>query len=424
MDLASEDFDGDGNVDLAISHRTTPQITIMLGNGEGGFEPAPGSPFSVETEAELHGIAAGDVDEDGYPDLLAASNTDQRLFVLFGTGDGRFPPRHFSFAVPGQPHTNIAVADLNDDHHLDVVTPARQRLGLSVLLGDGRGGFNPVRGSPFLVSRAPYFVAIGDVNGDHFPDVAVAHRAGSWKDDHYDAVSILLGDGSGRMKNAPGSPFRVAGSPSGVAIGDLNGDDFSEVATANYRTHDVTALVGGKERISVSEKPIPVGRHPYRIGTGDFNEDGMTDIVTVNEGSNDLSIVLSAPPGEIGTETLAEPFLDVESAYIEVPYHEPPEIIGGMKTIRRHLVYPQEARKQGVEAKVVVGVLIDENGNPVKTQILESPPDYPQFGKIAQAAVLKGKWKPAKRYGKPIKVWIKVPIRFRLKRGPGSDGNR
>jgi len=110
----------------------------------------------------------------------------------------------------------------------------------------------------------------------------------------------------------------------------------------------------------------------------------------------------------------ASPVEDRYENYQFIPYDEPPEPIGGYATIVANLKYPAIAQKAGIEARVVVGVLIDEEGNTIKTQILSSTNSIMGFNEAAQKAVMPVKWKPAKQRDRAVKVWVSVPIRFQL----------
>ena len=103
-----------------------------------------------------------------------------------------------------------------------------------------------------------------------------------------------------------------------------------------------------------------------------------------------------------------------ESADIFVAYDEAPQPIGGFGAIQRALVYPEIARKAGVEGRVVVNCLIDEKGNVIRTRILKSLGNN-GCDEAAVAAIQSVKWKPAKQRDKPVKVWIGIPVVFKLK---------
>lgn len=106
---------------------------------------------------------------------------------------------------------------------------------------------------------------------------------------------------------------------------------------------------------------------------------------------------------------------NIEGGYVFIPFDEAPVPIGGMAAIHQNLRYPSIARKAGFEGSVVVGVLIDDKGNPIKTQILKDSGSRFGFEEAAQEAVMSVKWKPAKQRDKPVKVWVSIPIRFKLK---------
>lgn len=100
--------------------------------------------------------------------------------------------------------------------------------------------------------------------------------------------------------------------------------------------------------------------------------------------------------------------------YVFIPYDEPPRPIGGYGAIQKNLKYPEIARKAGLEARVVIGVLIDEKGNSLKTQVLKDSGSKVGFEEAAAAAVMKVKWYPAKQRDKPVKVWVSIPVNFKL----------
>ncbi len=98
-----------------------------------------------------------------------------------------------------------------------------------------------------------------------------------------------------------------------------------------------------------------------------------------------------------------------------VPYDEPPEIIGGMAALRAVLKYPELALKAGIEGNVVIAVLVDEKGFPIKTKVMKPYGADVGFEKAAQEALMKMRWKPAMQRDRPVKVWISIPVHFRLK---------
>lgn len=140
------------------------------------------------------------------------------------------------------------------------------------------------------------------------------------------------------------------------------------------------------------------------------NEDIPED-VTIETTELDLSEIPPPPP---------PPVSDDYENYVFIPYDEPPVPIGGYESIRKNLKYPEIARKAGIQGLVVVGVLIDENGNSLKTQVLKDSGMKVGFEEAAQAAVMTLKWKPAKQRDKAVKVWVSIPVRFSLTEAKGN----
>jgi TonB family protein len=98
-----------------------------------------------------------------------------------------------------------------------------------------------------------------------------------------------------------------------------------------------------------------------------------------------------------------------------VPYEKLPEPIGGMKAIRDNLKIPDSLKKSGKTVKIFISVLINEHGDVIKTN-LGKPNKNDEANKAAIEAIKSVKWKPAKQRNKPVKVWVEVPIEFKVKK--------
>ena len=98
-------------------------------------------------------------------------------------------------------------------------------------------GFFPPVGSPVAVGSTPFSVAVGDFNLDGKPDLAVANVFSN-------DLTILLGNGSGGFSQHAGSPLAVGYGPQSVAVGDFDLDGKPDLAVANFSSRDVTILLG------------------------------------------------------------------------------------------------------------------------------------------------------------------------------------
>jgi protein TonB len=130
----------------------------------------------------------------------------------------------------------------------------------------------------------------------------------------------------------------------------------------------------------------------------------IPDDVTIDDTEIDFDELPPPPP----------PPPDDDAASFFVPYDDPPEPIGGFGAIQSKLVYPEIARKAGIEGQVTVQAKISERGEVIDTRILV-PLGNSGCNEAAVAAIRAVKWKPAKQRDKPVAVWVSIPVRFKLK---------
>jgi hypothetical protein len=285
------DFNGDGVLDFAGSHHDRYEIVLLLGRGDGTFTSAAGSPFSARAPGKrphTHALAAADVNRDGKLDLITANNEDGDLSILLGDGKGGFTPARGSPFPCGPSPYPVALADVNDDRNLDIVVPntAPGPTTITVLLGDGRGEFRAAPRSPFKANDRAYFVAVADLNGDNKPDIVATH-------DDTSIASLHLGDGKGNFVPANNSPLELGNRGWSVVPVDLNRD--GKIDLAFGAEHGVAVFLGdGRGDFQrAAGSPFRTGRGTWRIEVIDVNHDGKPDFITNNVESNDISILLA-----------------------------------------------------------------------------------------------------------------------------------
>jgi hypothetical protein len=292
-DIAIADFNKDGKPDMAFANHDRKYLTVLIGDGSGGFKPEKGSPFPVVVTPHTHGIAAGDFNSDGNLDLLTDSWGNDRLAVLFGNSNHGFNTPVKYLQVGKHPYQRARAADLNNDGNLDIVTTNLDGNNTTILLGDGKGNFREPQGSPFACGDSPFGVAIGDINGDGRPDLAIVNSPSiTSSNTGRDGLTILLGDGNGKFTTMPGSPFTAGNAPSRVAIGDLNSDGIADIVVTNYKSNTITIFMMKKGGVA-SSYSLLVGSKPDGLAIADLNGDGEGDIVVANSGDNYINVMLS-----------------------------------------------------------------------------------------------------------------------------------
>jgi VCBS repeat-containing protein len=231
----------EGHLDAVVANDHSNNVSVLIGNGAGGFTAATPAGVGDHPYSE----ALGDVDGDGDLDALVANAFSSTVSVLMGNGAGGF-----TAATPvgvGNFPLSVALGDVNGDGHLDALVANVNSNNVSVLLGNGAGGFTAA--TPVGVGSAPYSVALGDVNGDGHLDALVANRGSN-------NVSVLLGDGAGDFTAA--APVGAGSGPRSVALGDLNNAQITNedtpfvFSTANGNALTLSDDAGSNETVTLA----------------------------------------------------------------------------------------------------------------------------------------------------------------------------
>ena len=238
-EIALGDVNLDGKLDLAVGTHDSYGVLLLLGDGNGGFTTAPNSPIVMQdgNHPHTHGLVLADMNRDNKLDLVTVNSTDNDVSVALGDGRGGFTRAPGSpFAVGPSPYP-FAVGDVNGDGQLDIVATATatgplraQQLpmsrALTLLLADGKGRFRSTQ-LP-LRTGEPWFAVISDLNGDRKPDIIATHH-------DMNQLTVLLGDGRGGFVEASGSPFDFGGKVFHAVVTDVNRDGKSGCSCCGRR---------------------------------------------------------------------------------------------------------------------------------------------------------------------------------------------
>jgi hypothetical protein len=291
--VVAGDFDGDGTLDLAVAIHSDSYgygaVRVFLGNGDGTFRAGQNIPLDPVYNPKV--MLVGDFNGDGNLDIVTGNYRNGTLqggsvSVLLGNGDGTFQPP-ITTVLPTGGHPTLggfAAGDIDGDGNLDLVVangPNR------VLFGNGDGTFRI--GNPLDASGGDAGLAVADLNGDGNLDVVVASHGNPDQ-----TMSIYLGNGDGTFQ--PPINYVVNRMVEGIAVADFNQDGNADLVTTNFTHGDVSVFLGNGDGTFQAPSSYSVGAGdwpPWTVTTGDFNGDGFPDILTANNQEN-VSLLLNA----------------------------------------------------------------------------------------------------------------------------------
>lgn len=298
--VVTGDFNKDGRLDLVTANTGDNSVSVLLGNGSGGFASAG----QYAAGSSPRSVAVGDFNKDGNLDL-AAANAGGAVSVLLGNGTGGFAaPQTVALDSPSPAVADsVAVGDINRDGTMDLVATSRTEQTeyyqgyyggwysrtwyegrVHVLIGDGAGGF--AAGNTYGIGNGSQGnLALADLDRDGDLDVAATNE-------DFGTVSVLLGDGNGSL----GLPAEVATGwyPRAVTVGDFTGDGILDLATAG-QTVDILPGNGDGTFRPVTRQYID----PVAIAAADFDKDGKLDVVTADPWSDVVSVLLGRGDGTL-----------------------------------------------------------------------------------------------------------------------------
>ncbi len=315
--VAVGDFNGDGTMDIVTANQNSNNVSVLLAFA-GGYKKAAASPLAVG--AAPRSVAVGDFNGDKKPDIAAGNSGANSVTILLGDGTGGFAPAPGSPVRVGARPLALTVADFDGNDRSDLAVVNNMDGSVSLLLGNGAGGFTAAPGGPLPVGKTPFFVAAGDLDGDNKPDLVIANNGSN-------SVSVLLNTGAGTFGNAV--EFATGANPRWVTIGDLTGDIKPDLAVANSAGNTVSILEGNGKGGFGTKTDLNVGAGPRSVVAGDFNGDGTPDLAVTNGSDNSVTIlpgvkkggfaapvqqpitVGSGPAGAISTDVTGDAKLDL-----------------------------------------------------------------------------------------------------------------
>jgi Flp pilus assembly secretin CpaC len=290
--ITTGDFNDDGNIDIAVTDMANSRVLILLGRGDGTFLTPAAFPAGNNPVALL----AQDFDGDGQPDLAVVNKGDgttaSTVTILLGDKvngiqNGVFgtPPTQTNPPGVGVSPSAVTSADFNGDGNADLAVTNQADNTVSILLGRGDGTFATQR--TLATGTGPAGIATGDFNSDGHADLAVSNQSAG-------TVSILVGNGDGTF--LAHNDFTTGAGPVGIVAANFAGAT-TDLAVADESANTVDVLIGNGDGTFTAPVSLPTGNSPIAVAAADLNGDATIDLVSANNASANVSVTLNTVQG-------------------------------------------------------------------------------------------------------------------------------
>jgi Flp pilus assembly secretin CpaC len=319
--VVAGNFTGGTLPELAVLNKNDNSISVLLNQDNGSFTPQTNSPFVLaKTETAPVAMATGVfgntiVNSAGVTvapvDLVVANSTSNNVAVLLGNGDGTFTEAAGSPYAVGTDPSAIVVADFDGDGNPDFAVTNKGDNTVSVFKGDGKGGFKEFSTSPFALQNTATISEKGPVAmvTANFRNTTLSGNGKTTSASEVDLgvvnqttnnVTILLGsvDGNGNLHftEATNSPITVGQSPVAIATGDLNTDGVGDLAVVNQTDNSISILLGSSNLdgtfTAATGSPLPTATTPAGIVVANFTGANAADLAVTNQGQGTLGIYI------------------------------------------------------------------------------------------------------------------------------------
>ena len=286
--LSAGDLDGDNDKDLAVLV-SAYNVWIFENDGTGSFSPD----YSFSTgDLFTNVVNLDDLDNDGDQDLSAVGSYNESVAIYKNNGDGTFaPPQTYPFLNPNERVFEFVTVDLNGDGYADLII-STEWVYLNILFNNGDATFGPA--AVYNAGNMPDSIAIGDLNGDAHPDLAISNS-------NPIGVCTLMNAGDGSLVTEPTYP--VGERPFGILSSDLDHDGDIDLVVSNCEGDNITVLHNDGDARFTTAGTFVAGDCPMEMVLRDVDNDADLDLIVVNADSDDVSVLINQGGGVFGSPT-------------------------------------------------------------------------------------------------------------------------
>ena len=276
LSITSADFNGDGDVDLAVTSysddkTTTNEMKVLLGAGDATFGTAAVYPTGLAPSS----ITSADFNGSNV-DLVVANSDSNNISVFIGNGAGSFAAK--VDYTTGTTPVYIVAAELNTAD-IDLVTANSGNDTISVFINNNDGTFAGEVDYP--TGTNPSAIAAGDFDGANEIDLAVTNQDSN-------TVSVFINNGAGVF--AAKVDYTTGATPTAIASQDISGDSFPDLVISNSGDNTISVLINNGDGTFAGKVDYPTGTTPMFVSISDLNNDTFKDVAVSNSASDTISV--------------------------------------------------------------------------------------------------------------------------------------
>lgn len=235
-------------------------------------------------------VKIADLNNDHFLDIVVANYDGNTTSIFLGHGNGSFYWYLDLWNGPNAGTNGISINDINQDNHLDIIVVNRRGSNIGVFFGDGHGNFSTQMNFSTGSNSTPAGLALHDLNNDQFLDIVVT-------DHENDKLYVFFGTSNGQFNKKYTFFTGNYSGPYLVLINDFNNDNRSDIAVGSGDGDSIGIFLSNGIGTFSEQLKYNIASGPYALDTDDFNGDGIADIVTANYNSNDTTILFGNGDG-------------------------------------------------------------------------------------------------------------------------------
>ncbi|CAF1411817.1 unnamed protein product [Adineta ricciae] len=297
-ETAVGEFNNDGHLDIVVTLQFAREIAVLQGYSNGSFSPVTNYYLGIDSYPNALSIA--DLNNDSFLDIVIASNSEGRLYIFQGYGDGTFVDGITLSTGLNLLPRSLLIADLNKDKFWDIAVANSGSDNIQIFFGDVDGSFSDETILSTGSDSTPYAISISNFNNEKQLDIAVLNYGSN-------TLGILFGCNDKRFFDQITYSTGDFSQPYDIAIGDLNNDQYLDVLIVNLGTDNVGSFLGYAIEDFISVPSDSIGSSISQLtslASGDWNNETKVDVVVTDNSTNTIKILFGSRYGTFSDETI------------------------------------------------------------------------------------------------------------------------